>query len=52
MTYTRGWAAWLASAIIDTMIATTMPFSVPNTSTPRKATIAQRNSIFRTRRML
>ena len=34
MTDTRGWAVWLARPIIDTMIATTMPLSVPNTSTP------------------
>ena len=34
MTYTRGWAVWLARPISDTMIATTMPFRVPNTSTP------------------
>ena len=51
MTDTRGWAVWLASPIIDTMIATTMPFSVPNTSTPTQAISAQRNSIERTSRM-
>ena len=37
MTYTRGWAVWLASPISERMIATTMPLSVPNTSTPTKA---------------
>ena len=47
----RGWAVWLASPIIDTMMATTMPLSVPNTSTPRQAISAQRNSIERTLRM-
>ena len=51
MTDTRGCAVWLASPIIDTMIATTMPLSVPNTSTPTQAISAQRNSIVRTLRM-
>ena len=51
MTETRGFAAWLASPIIETMMATTMPLSVPKTSTPRQAISAQRNSIVRTLRM-
>ena len=51
MTETRGFAVWLASPIIDTMIATTMPLSVPNASTPRQAASAQLNSIVRTLRM-
>ena len=51
MTDTRGCAVWLARPIIDTMMATTMPFSVPNTSTPTQAISAQRNSIERTPRI-
>jgi hypothetical protein len=51
MTDTRGYAVWLARPIIDTMIATMIPLSVPNTSTPAQATSAQRNSIERTERM-
>ena len=51
MTYTRGYADWLARPIIDTMIATTMPLRVPSSRTPMQATRAQRNSIVRTLRM-
>jgi hypothetical protein len=51
MTEMRGWAVWLARLIIDTTIATTMPLSVPNASTPAQAITAQRNSIVRTLRM-
>ena len=50
MTDTRGCAVWRLP-IIETMIATTMPLSVPNTSTPAQAASAQRNSIVRTARM-
>jgi hypothetical protein len=41
----------VARPIIDAMIATTIPLSVPNTSTPAQAISAQRNSIERTERM-
>ena len=51
MAETRGEAAWLASPIIETMIATTMPLSVPNSSTPTQAISAHRNSMVRTPRM-
>jgi hypothetical protein len=47
----RGLAARLASPISDTMIATTLPCSAPNTSTPRQAITARRNSMVRTLRM-
>jgi hypothetical protein len=47
----RGCAAWLGSPIIETTIATTIPSSVPKTSTPANAASAQRNSIFRTCRI-
>jgi len=46
-----GDAVCAASPIIDTMIATTMPFRVPNTSTPTQAISAQRNSVVRTLRI-
>ena len=51
MTDTRGLAVWLASPMSESTIATTMPFSVPNTSTPSAAATAQWNSMVRTRRM-
>ena len=51
MTDTRGSVTWLARPIIDTTMATTMPCSVPNSSTPMQAVTAQRNSIVRTRRI-
>ena len=39
------------SPMSESTTATTMPLSVPNTSTPRAAATAQRNSIVRTRRI-
>ena len=42
MTDTREWAIWMPSPMIDTMMATTMPLSVPNTRTPAQATSVPR----------
>lgn len=47
ITWTGGCAVWLANPSREARIATTMPCKVPNSSTPRQAVTAQRNSIMR-----
>ena len=46
-TWTAGFAVWYASATSDATMATTIPCKVPTSTTPTKATKAQRNSVRR-----